>query len=142
MLARYNDRMFPRFTLGRRANAFPFDALVDRLFDFGEALEQTAGPAVTYDDRGEAIVLRAEVPGFSEKELGVTVTGTIVTLTGERKADAATGTSNHRFTRTFDVGIKVDQDKVDASLVHGVLTVTLPKAAEAKAKQVSIRTGS
>lgn len=142
MLARYNDRVFPRFALGRRANAFPFDALVDRLFDFGEGLEQNAGPTVTYDDRGEAIVLRAEVPGFSDKELGVTVTGTLVTLTGERKADAANGKSDYRFSRTFDLGVKVDQEKAEASLVHGVLTLTLPKAAEAKAKQVAIRTGS
>ena len=142
MLARYTDHGFPRFALGRRATAFPFDALMDRLFDFGPGVEQSATPAVAFDDRGDAIWLRAEVPGFSEKELGVTVAGTVVTLTGERKADAATGTSGHRFSRSFDVGTKIDSDKVDASLVHGVLTVTLPKAKEAQAKQIAIRSGS
>ena len=143
MLARYSDHGFPRFTLGRRATAFPFDALMDRLFDFGAGLEQqSAAPAVSFDDRGDAIWLRAEVPGLSEKELGVSVTGTVVTLTGERKADASKGTSDYRFSRSFDVGVKIDSEKVDASLVHGVLTVTLPKATEAQAKQIAIRVGT
>jgi HSP20 family protein len=142
MLARYSDHGFPRFALGRRATAFPFDALMDRLFDFGSGLEQSAAPTVSFEDRGDAIWLRAEVPGFSEKELGVTVTGSVVTLTGERKADASKGTSDYRFSRTFDVGTKLDSEKVDASLVHGVLTVTLPKATEAQAKQIAIRVGT
>jgi HSP20 family protein len=124
---------------------------LDRLFvDFERgAAEPGAGPMLGVEDRGDAILLRAELPGMSEKELELTVTGATVTLKGERKAEAPAGYTTHRneraafrFARTFELGTKVDPDKVQASLKNGVLTVTLPKAAEAQPKQIQVKASS
>jgi HSP20 family protein len=132
----------------------PFQDLrreLDRLFvDFERgAAEPAAGPTLTVEDRGEAIFLRAELPGMSEKELELTVTGNSLTLKGERKVEAPAGYTTHRnerstfrFARTFELGTKIDPDKVQASLTNGVLTVTLPKAAESQPKQIQVKASS
>jgi HSP20 family protein len=152
MLARFSDwNGFPRFGLTGLERGFPFDELrreVDRLFfDFerGNA-DQAAGPILSVEDRGDALTLRAELPGMTEKELELTVTGNSLTLKGERKVEAPAGHTTHRsertsyrFARTFELGTKVDPDKVQAALTNGVLTVTLPKAADAKPKQIQVK---
>jgi HSP20 family protein len=152
MLARFSDwNGFPRFGRSELSRGFPFDELrreVDRLvFDFERAAAPPAtGPALSAEDRGDALVLRAELPGMSEKELELTVTGTSLTLKGERRVEAPAGHTTHRtertsyqFARTFELGTKVDPDKVQASLKNGVLEVTLPKAADARPKQIQVK---
>lgn len=152
MLARFSDwNGFPRFALPELSRGFPFDELrreVDRLFfDFERgANEPSSGPTLSFEDRGEALFLRAELPGMSEKDLELTVTGTSLTLKGERKVEAPAGHTTHRserssyrFARTFDLQTKVDPEKVQASLANGVLTVTLPKAADAQPKQIQVK---
>jgi HSP20 family protein len=153
MLARFNDWSgLPRFAFPELSRGFPFDDLrreVDRLFfDFERGVNQpAAGPTVRAEDRGDALVFRAELPGMAEKELELTVTGTSLTLKGERKVSAPEGYTTHRtertsyaFARTFELGTKVDPEKAQASLTHGVLTVTLPKAADAQPKQIQVKT--
>jgi HSP20 family protein len=153
MLARFNDwNGFPRFAFPELSRGFPFDELrreVDRLFHDVErgAAGAAVGPALSLEDRGDALALRAELPGMSEKDLELTVTGTSLTLKGERKVEAPEGYTTHRseragfrFARTFELGTKVDPDKVQASLTNGVLTVTLPKAADAQPKQIQVKT--
>ena len=152
MLARFNDWTgFPRFGLAGLERGFPFDELrreVDRLFfDFERGSAEPAGvPTLSIEDSGDALSLRAELPGMTEKELELTVTGNSLTLKGERKVEAPAGHTTHRserkgyrFARTFELGTKVDPDKVQASLTNGVLTVTLPKAADAKPKQIQVK---
>jgi HSP20 family protein len=129
----------------------PFDELrreVDRLFfDFERgAAEPAAGPSLSVEDRGHAIFMRAELPGMTEKELELTATGTTLTLKGERKVAAPPGHTTHRserssysFARTFDLGTKIDSEKVQASLKNGVLEVTLPKVADAQPKQIQVK---
>jgi HSP20 family protein len=152
-LARFKDwNGFPRFAFSELAGGVPFDELrreVDRLiFDFERgATEPAGGPSLSVEDRGEALALRAELPGMSENELELTVTGTSLTLKGERKVEAPAGYTTHRserssyrFARTFELGVKVDAEKAQASLANGVLTVTLPKAADARPKQIQVKT--
>jgi HSP20 family protein len=152
MLARFNDwNGFPRFGLSELQHGFPFDELrreVDRLFfDFERgAAEPAASPALSVEDRGSALFMRAELPGMSEKDLELTVTGSSLTLKGERRVEAPAGHTTHRserssyrFARTFELATKIDSDKVQASLTNGVLTVTLPKAADAQPKQIQVK---
>lgn len=152
MLARFNEwNGLPRLGFPVLSRGFPFDELrreVDRLFfDFERgAAEPGATPALSFEDRGDALFLRAELPGMTDKELELTVTGTSVTLKGERKVEAPAGHTTHRsertgyrFARTFELGTKVDPEKVQASLANGVLTVTLPKAADAQPKQIQVK---
>lgn len=152
MLARFSDfNGFPRFGFAGLERGFPFEDLrreLDRLiFDFERGTTDTsAAPALSVEDRGDALSLRAELPGMTEKDLELTVTATSLTLKGERKVEAPAGHTTHRserssyrFARTFELGTKVNPEKAEASLVNGVLTVTLPKAAEARPKQIQVK---
>lgn len=152
MLVRFGERDGFPFGLTQLTRGFPFDELrreMDRvLFDFERATPARAEsfPRFGFEDRGEALFLKAEVPGLSDKELELTVTGNTVTVRGERKVDAPEGHATHRnerrgfrFARTFELNTKIDPERVQATLVNGVLSVTLPKAAEAQPKQISVK---
>jgi len=118
---------------------------LDRLF--GE-LEGGGTPAMStlgFDDDGTSFVLRADVPGLTEKDFEISVAGNTVTLKGERKVEVPEGHSVHRrerravrFAKSFELPARVDADKVTATLKHGVLTLTLPKVAEAQPRQISV----
>lgn len=108
--------------------------------------ERQFGARVTLEDNGAAFVVHAELPGLAQKDLDLQVTATTVTLRGERKAEAPQGYTAHRsersgyrFARSFEVPSKIDPEKVEATLVNGVLTVTLPKAAESQPKQITVK---
>ncbi len=118
---------------------------LDRLFgDF----ERSAAPAAStlgFDDDGRNFVLRADVPGLTESDFEISVAGNTVTLKGERKVDVPEGHSVHRrersavrFAKSFELPTRVDADKVTATLKHGVLTLTLPKVAEAQPRRISV----
>jgi len=120
---------------------------MDRLFNQPGVFESPAAyPRVSVEDQGAAFVARAEVPGLSEKDVELTVTGSTLTLKGERKLSPPAGYSAHRserssfqFARSFELPSKIVHDKVEAKLEHGVLTVTLPKAPEAQPKQITVK---
>lgn len=142
MLTRWNDfGVFP--SLGFRD--FPrLSRDLDRLF---YALErpQAFAPRVTFEEREEAWILRSELPGFNEKEIELSVTGSTVTLKVERKTEPKpegqeqTQAASYRYERSFELPTKVDAENVAAELKLGVLTVTLPKAAETRPKQIAVK---
>jgi HSP20 family protein len=142
MLTRWNDfGIFP--SLGFR-DLPRLSRDLDRLF-FALERPQTFAPRVTFEEREEAWVLRSELPGFNEKEIELSVTGSTVTLKVERKAEAKAEAqeqaqaASYRFERSFELPTKVDAEKVSAELKLGVLTVTLPKAAETRPKQIAVK---
>jgi HSP20 family protein len=150
MLTRFSDfRDWPfGSALGYRSlGAFDVLRQLDRLFSEPDAWDARSGfPRISFDDQGSAYVVRAEVPGLSEKELEISATANALTLRGERKEEPPQGYSTHRsertayrFARTFELPSKVDSDRVDARLENGVLTVTLPKAPEAQPKHISVK---
>lgn len=105
-----------------------------------------AWPRVNLFDTGTSLVVLAEVPGLSEKDLQLTINQDVLTLKGERKSDAPDGSSIHRqerapvrFARSFTLPTKIDPEKVVATVKDGVLTITLPKAPEAQPRQISVR---
>jgi len=149
MLVRFNDRSaFPAF---RAARGLPVASLrreLDRLFGDLERAPSFAAlstPAVTFTDTGEALTLRAELPGLSEKDVDISVTANVLTVKAERKVEAPEGYATHRrerqgfsFAQSYELPTRIDPDKVQASLKQGVLTLTLPKAAEAQPKRVTV----
>jgi HSP20 family protein len=150
MLARFSDwNAWPGFGLPRTFGGF--DQLrneLDRLlFDFERsAPEARTFPNVRLQDNGQAFVVTAELVGLGPKDVEITATGSTLTLKGERKVTPPEGYTVHRnersayrFARTFELPAKIDADNVQASLENGVLTVTLPKAAEARPKQITVK---
>src|SRR5262245_33424138 len=112
-----------------------------------EATYGTWLPAVEIFEKDEALHLRAELPGMSEKEMDLQVENGVLTLRGEKKREKELENENvHRaeryygsFVRTFALPTTVDTQKIHASYKDGVLEVVLPKAEVAKAKRITIQ---
>lgn len=148
MLTRFSDfNDWPSFGFADFGRAYaPHGQLrreLDRLLgDF----ERGAPAAVHFEDDGNNFVFRADVPGLTENDLQINITGDTLTLRGERKLDVPEEHSVHRrersavrFAKSYQLPSRVDADKATATLKHGVLTLTLPKAAEVKPRQISVK---
>jgi len=105
-------------------------------------------PLVNLAEDDNNLYLTAELPGVTADSLEVSVKGDDLNLKGQvRAAEAGDEITYHRreresgrFRRVLTLPVKVDTDRVEAAFKNGVLTVTMPKVAEAKAHQVSIKT--
>jgi HSP20 family protein len=120
---------------------------MDRLYgDYDAPRAAAVFPRISLFDTGSSLTLKAEVPGLTEKDIQLTINQDVVTLQGERKADAPEGYSVHRqerapvkFSRSFTLPCRINAETTQASLKNGVLTVTLAKAAEAQPKQITVK---
>ncbi|MCA9715490.1 MAG: Hsp20/alpha crystallin family protein [Myxococcales bacterium] len=126
---------------------------LDRVFDdamYGGRATRTArgvnAPAINLVDAGEALVLEADLPGFTEEQLTINLTANVVSIEGAREVSPPEGYSAHRrergsyrFARSFGLPTKVDPEKTRASLKHGVLTLEMPKLPEARPRNISIK---
>ncbi len=113
---------------------------------FGAGLAASVWPRLNLLDTGSALLIKAEVPGLTEKDVNVTINEDVLTLSGERKPDAPEGYSVHRqerapiqFARSLTLPCKVIPEKVSASIKDGVLSITLPKVQEAQPRQIAVR---
>lgn len=128
-------------TLHSRMNDLFGDSLARAEGNFGNWL-----PPVEILEKDENLVMRAEIPGMSEKDIDLTVENGVMTLRGEKKREKELENDNvHRaeryygsFVRTFALPTTVDTDKIRAAYKDGVLEVLLPKAETAKAKRIAI----
>jgi len=127
---------------------------IDRLFDSPlnaltsnsqQFLSGWLPPVDLYEDR-DHLVLKAELPGMKREDIDISLHGDVLTLSGERKEEAFDTAETYRaerflgrFQRTFTLPVAVDPNKVQATFQDGILTVTLPKAEEAKPKQVQVK---
>jgi HSP20 family protein len=114
--------------------------------DEPRAATAAAWPRVNVFDSGTALVIEADVPGMTEKDLHLTVNESTLTLEGEHKSDAPEGYSTHRqergayrFSRSFSLPFKADVEKCGATVKDGVLTVKVAKAKESQARQIEVR---
>lgn len=113
----------------------------------------TLGLAVDLLERPDAFVLTASVPGVRPADVSITVLGDTVTIAGQRDAsrdsrrepEGSRWLIRERHFGTFDRSVKlpshVKPDEATADFEDGVLTVTLPKAAAAKPRTITVRSG-
>jgi HSP20 family protein len=123
-----------------------FRQQVERVLQGAEA-GSSREPAAQLCDKGDAYVVTAFVPGLTDKSLKLSLTEDVLTLSGERADDRPKDYTTHRkeragyqFARAFTFPAKVDPEQVSAELKDGVLEVRVQKAAEAKPRQISIKT--
>lgn len=127
------------------------DGLIDELFS-SQPLRSGASPLtppIDVEETPEAYVFRADLPGVIAKDVKITVTGDTLTLKGERKHEEqkSEGTlqrierSYGAFERSFTLGTTVRPDQVRATYRDGVLEVRVPKADEARAREVEVQVG-
>ena len=103
-------------------------------------------PAVDVAEREEEYQVKVELPGVSKEDVEITMQENILTIRGEKKQEKeSTGSSYHRlersygsFQRSFTLPTSVKHDKVEAAFNDGILTITLPKAEEAKPKEIKV----
>jgi len=127
------DRLFERF-FGERE---PFGALGPHHF-----------PAVNLWQDDDNVYVEAELPGLTDREIELTVTGDELTIKGERAGfERAEGATVHRhergtgpFSRVVHLPVEVDDDKVEATFLNGVLTVSLAKADVARSRHIPVKT--
>lgn len=88
-------------------------------------------PAVDVSEDENAIRLTAEVPGYKPESIKVTLENQMLTISGEK--------SNGSFRRSLTIPNTVDTDGIEATVEHGVLTVTLPKVERAKPREIAVK---
>jgi len=127
---------------------------IDRLFDHPlSALSETTQPflsgwlpAVDLFEDKDNFTVKAELPGMKKDEIEIALHDGVLSLSGERKSDEKYESAQAcrserflgRFQRTLALPAEVVADKVHATYKDGILTVTLPKAEEAKPKQIEV----
>ena len=127
---------------------------MDDLFDsFFRGLDKPfAGyktwPAIDVAEDENSIQVRAEVPGCNAEDIDISVYGNTLTISGEKKlkeekkekgyyhVESSYGT----FRRELTLPTDVDSEKVEATCKDGILSITMPKAAKAKAIKVKVKT--
>ena len=123
-----------------------FEAPLSGLTELSQPFSGGWVPAIDlYEDRDNYVV-KMELPGMKKEEIDISLHNGVLSITGERKdeekhEDAETYRSERffgRFQRSVTLPAVVEGDKVNASYKDGILTVTLPKAEEAKPKQITI----
>lgn len=131
---------------------------MDRLFDgiFGSRTGAAARPlsrwipAMDLVEGGDALVLRADLPGMTEADVAIEIKDNVLTISGERKSEhEENGESFYRaerafgsFSRSLTLPDGVDPDAVAATFANGVLEVRVPKPAERKPHRVAIGSGA
>jgi HSP20 family protein len=116
---------------------------LDRLF---ESPLTGWAPALEMHEDKDNFTVRVELPGLKREEIGVSLQDGVLVISGERKEEKVSeGTEVHRqerfygkFQRALTLPAPVAADKVKAAYKDGILTVTLPKADEAKPKQIAV----
>ena len=130
---------------------------MNRMFDQFFAREPWGGdesmskaewsPTVDISENKDEYLVSAELPGMKKEDVQITYANNILKIEGERqKEEEKQDTNYHRverlygkFCRTFQVPTQIQADKIAADFKNGILTVHLPKAEEAKPKEVQIK---
>ena len=138
-LRREIDRLFGDFDHGSWRPPFGRSIFDIKPFLRSE-LSWGGAPAVDIVDKGNAYEVTAELPGLDEKNIEVKLINGSLTIKGEKQEEKEEKKKDYHlrerhfgsFERSFTVPEGVDADKIEASFKKGVLTVTLPKTAEAQ----------
>lgn len=149
-----------RWNPARELTAFPTDILsmqreINRMFDDffrsdrdeSSLLAQAWKPAVDIVEEDDAYVAKIELPGVNKDDVKITMQDNVLTVRGEKKAEKKGKEENmHRverfygsFQRSFTLPSSVKNDKIEADYKDGILTINMPKAEEAKPKQIEVK---
>jgi HSP20 family protein len=126
---------------------------MDRLFDqFWGSVTPAASygvwtPTLDVADKGDAIVVKVEVPGVDPTDIQVSVDDSILTLSGEKKYEKDEKDERHyrmersmgTFTRSITLPVSVDATNVTALFKNGLLTIRLPKTKTVKGAAIPVK---
>jgi HSP20 family protein len=123
-----------------------FEAPLSSLTELSQPFSGGWVPALDLYEDKDNYVVKMELPGMSKEGIDISLHDGVLSVSGERKdeqkhEDGETYRSERffgRFQRSITLPASVDGSKVNASYQDGILTITLPKAEEAKPKQITI----
>lgn len=102
-------------------------------------------PALDIYQNNDNVVALVELPGMRKEDIEISLHDGMLTISGERKSEQKEGETAERserfvgkFRRSITLPTRVDATKVSATYKDGILSVTLPKAEEAKPKQIQV----
>lgn len=127
---------------------------MDRLFEEGwvwpragrrSPLQETL--AIDIYETPDNVVVKTAVPGVKPEDIDITITGNTLSIAGETKAEEKVEEENYvrrerrygRFSRSITLPSGAQGEKAEATFEHGLLTLTIPKAEEAKPKVIKVK---
>ena len=131
----------------------PFSALsrqIDQMFGDlagGRAIEPASFvPPVNVREDEKNFYVEAEVPGFSQEQIDVSLHQNVLTIKGERAEESTQNEegfirrerTSGSFSRSFRLVSDIESTKIAAALKNGVLHLTLPKAAAAQSRKIVV----
>lgn len=104
-------------------------------------------PLINLTEDKNSFYVRAELPGIKPEELDIQATGNGISISGERKIPLENENAKYhrreresgKFSRILDLPSEIDASKTEASLVDGILTLVIPKAEQAKPRQIEVK---
>jgi HSP20 family protein len=104
--------------------------------------------AVDMYETNDDVMVKASLPGVKPEDVDITVTGNVLDIRAETKQESeeTRGDYHYRerrygtFQRSLSLPVDVKADQVEATFENGVLTLKMPKAEQAKARQIRIQT--
>ena len=127
---------------------------MDRLFDnfFADRPDQLQSysditPTVDVEETDQEFLITAEIPGIKKDDIKITFENNYLTISGEKKVKKERKDENFhhmerrygKFSRTLGIPAGVMLDKIEAEYEQGVLHIKIPKAEEAKPKQIEVK---
>ena len=127
---------------------------MDRLWEgfpafprFRRLIEEPSWPSVDVFERTGSLVVKADVPGMTAKDIEVNVTEDGITISGERSEEKEVKEKDYyrsersygRFMRQVPLPAGADRDKAEATFKDGVLEISLPLKEEAKQKKIAVK---
>lgn len=134
-------------TLERQINRLFSDTLGNLDWQYRDSAGASWVPPVDIFEEADAIRIVAEVPGVKPEDIKISLENNVLTIQGTKEQVAQERTERvHRYERTygafersFTLPATVDAGNIKASYEQGVLTVTLPKAENAKPRQIQVQ---
>ena len=121
---------------------------IDRLFEDTFAREGGSfTPAVDIKENEQEITLDVELPGLKPENVEVIAENGVLTIRGEKRSERKEGEDNRyqivertygTFVRTFQLPQGVNEDLIKGEFEHGVLSISIPKAALPQPKRIHI----
>ena len=141
-----------RYPLGVFSDPFETFAPISRLVDsaFGNWLDTPEGRYGLRFDVREApskYYFETELPGITKDEIEITLEDGVLAVSAEKKTESKADEGDYhlrerrfgRVERSFKMPLPVDEDKVDATLKDGVLTITLTKVEAAQPRRIEVK---
>jgi HSP20 family protein len=126
---------------------------IDRMFEdvLGNGLNSRTGvwaPSVDIEERKDEMLFRLELPGVRPEDVDVSVEKGVLTIRGEKRTERKEGDEGKwhlvertygTFHRAFRLPEHLDEERIEASFEHGVLTIRAVKAPEAQPRKIAVK---